>query len=72
MCLSVCRCVCVCLLVMFVSPVKATERINVPFEGMIRVTSRNQSLNRSQDPRKMAIFGRVVRPTEKHCESLLR
>jgi len=61
-----------CLLAMFLRPAKTDEPIEMPFGGQTRVSPRNHALDGDRDlPRKWAILG-VVRPTEKHWESVLR
>jgi len=70
----VCRYVClsICLLVTFLSPEKTTETIEMPLGvGLTQVGPSNHVLDGAQFPKKKGNFG-VVRPTEKHCESLLQ
>ena len=52
---------CVCVLVTFVSPVKTTEPIEMPFGGLTRVGPRNDVYTGSRSPREEEIFA-VVRP----------
>jgi len=63
-------CLCVCLLVAFVSPAKKLNRSRTIWR-LTRVGPRNNVLNGVKiPPREGAILG-VVRPIEKHWESLL-
>ena len=64
-------CVCVFLLVTFVSPAKATEPIEIPFWGDLRGPKEPCIRWGPGPPREGAFLG-VVRPIEKHCESQLR
>ena len=57
-------CMCICLLVAFVSLAKTTESIEMPFGGW------NRALDEVNiPPLERAILG-VIRPIEKHWESL--
>jgi len=55
-----------------VSPVKTAEPMDMPFGGLSAVGSKNHLLDEVQIAHgEEAIFG-VVRPIEKHWESLMR
>jgi len=62
-------CVCVCLLVTFMSPANTAKRIEMPFGRLTRAGPRNHLWDGIQIPQEDgAIFG-VVRPIKKHGKS---
>jgi len=65
-------CLCVCLLVTFVSSANTDEQIEMPFRYMTRVGPRNHVLDGGQFTKGQEHFFGVVQLIEKHCESLLR
>jgi len=69
---SVC-CLCVCLLIAFVSPTKTVKPIEMPFAWVTRVGPRNHVLDGGgvQIPQGNGNFG-VVWPIKKHWKSLLQ
>jgi len=63
----------VCLLGTYVSPAKTAELIQMPIGVWTLVGPRNHVLDGGPDtPKGMGNFGGIVRPIDKHCESLLR
>ena len=61
-----------CLLITFVSPAKTAKSIEMPFGLVIRLGPRNHVLDR--ESRSSVGRGKclgVVRPHNKHCESLM-
>ena len=69
---SVCLCAClsVCTLVMFVSPAKTPEPIEMPFGRQTHVGPRKHVgiLDGVEIPREGAIFGRCLPTIEKHWQ----
>jgi len=53
-------------------PVKTTKPIEMPFGGLTQVGPSNHVLDVGRDILREGEFWGVVRPTEKHWESLLR
>jgi len=66
------RPIAICLSVTFVSPAKANERIEVTFEWVTQIGAWNHVLDGLHILHGEGQFGGIDRPTEKHCESLLR